>query len=229
MNGFEGELRERLLSLERPGPRDRPGIARARRRARAARAPAAPARRGRGRALHRADRRWRCICRRCCRWCCAASIPRLESAVADVRPLLVEGELRCAAAGQQRRDPRTRYRRSARRARRRSRDAAGAHGRRPTACPSRACASSRVGGVFAGRVSRITTTRWCWRTSTTCARSRRRRSGRQRSAAAFHRCAAGRDSYMPAVRAAVGRRLHHAATGPRTTPATFAPSASRRP
>ena len=35
--------------------------------------------------------------------------------------------------------------------------------------------------------------------------------------------------FMPAVRAAAGRRLSAAATGRRTTPATFARSASRRP
>ncbi len=147
MNGFEGELRDRLLVAECPGARHATGRGLERRRAGAARAPAAlpgvvgvaPYMELTALAVQLPDMLPVVL---------RGIDPRARAAVADVRPLMVEGGARGAAARQQCGDPRPRHRRSARRARRRSGDAAGADGdgeRHSRAAPAR---SSRSAGVF---------------------------------------------------------------------------------
>ena len=105
MNGFEGELRERLLSLsaqvrvgaahaQRAGAAPAPDSGSA-----AAQAWRALARSRRRRPLRRAAGARRAHSRRCCRWCCAASIPRPSPPSASWSAAITQGKLADLTAG----------------------------------------------------------------------------------------------------------------------------------
>ena len=125
MNGFEAELRDRLLALSAQAHVVDQGSVPRRRRAGSARAPAARCRVWSVSPPTWSSPHWRCIGRTWCRCCCAASIRR-SSARHRRAARCWWRAARCAPARQQCRHPRARHRRSARRAQRRCDHAAGA-------------------------------------------------------------------------------------------------------
>ena len=150
MNGLEGELRDRLLSLSAharifvPPAGDRnAGLERVWPRPCARRRVSPAPRRS------SSSRRWRCASRTCCRCACAASTRPTKGEVARDRRSPSSKENSADLT----RRLRSRHRRRRHRAdvgarRRRSDDRAGADHRRERRRPNRACASSLVAGIF---------------------------------------------------------------------------------